>query len=63
MKTIKYYTKNVYGREMIYLADEREALLWQAITGQKTIDQRQLTQLTSMTGVKFERVFEPVAVA
>lgn len=61
MKTIKYYTKNVYGNELMYLADANDAHNWYRLTGKKTIDAYAMEALKSLAGVEFERVFEPVA--
>lgn len=57
--TIKYFTKNVYGRELIYFADAGQARLWYAISGRKTVEQSDMQRVTELTGTKFERVFGP----
>lgn len=58
---IKYFTKNVYGNEMLYLASANDQHNWYRITGKKTIDGYAMEALTSLTGVTFERVFEAEA--
>lgn len=62
MKTIQYYTKHVYGKELMYIADPDQANEWHNLTGSKTISPYLMTRLTNLTGVKFERVFEPARV-
>lgn len=60
--TIQYYTKSVYGKELIYLAEATDRQDWFVISGGKaTITRVDMERLSSMTGVTFERVFEPVA--
>lgn len=56
---LSYYTKNVYGNEMRYLADWEAANRWLRISGKKTIDNSDMIQLRALTGVEFVRVFEP----
>lgn len=56
--TINYYTKQVYGQTMLYLANHDAAIEWYNLTGRKTVTERDMRLLTNMTGVKFERVFE-----
>lgn len=56
--TLKYYTKSVYGNELVYLADARSAMQWNSITGLRTITLSQMNVLSALTGVTFERVFE-----
>lgn len=62
---IEYYTKSVYGNELIYLFDESGSgegpdFHWLHMTGKKTITRSEMQHLTQLTGVIFERVFEPV---
>lgn len=57
--TIKYYTKNVYGNELVYLANPRQADLWYRMTGKKTITMQDLVNLQTLTMAGVERVFEP----
>lgn len=57
--TLQYYTKQVYGNTFCYLADARQAMQWNSVTGRKTITEREMSILSDMMGVQFERVFEP----
>lgn len=58
-----YYTKHVYGIELIYFADPDDAKAWYELTGgKKTITLSEMASLTSLTGIQFKRVFEPVVV-
>lgn len=59
--TINYYTKSVYGKDNIYLANAESRNLWYRITGQKTISELQMDNLRDLTGVTFTRVFEAEA--
>lgn len=56
---IEYYTKSVYGNNLIYLADSKAALSWWKITGLRTITVAQMEELANLTGAEFARVFEP----
>jgi hypothetical protein len=62
MKTLPYYTRRVYGNDLIYLADGDDARDWFSLTGKKTITMSELTTLELMFGVELVRVFEPVSV-
>lgn len=68
MITVKYYTKNVYGKTLKYLqiqpgnesSEENEvprAIL--ALINKQTIDDRDIYLLERL-GINFERVFEPM---
>lgn len=57
--TIKYYSREVYGQTLYYLADDRAAMQWNSITGKKTITQAAMHVVTNLTGATFERVFAP----
>ncbi len=57
--TIEYYTTKNYGQTVMYLKDEAAASLWQRISGKKTITQADMDNLTALTMINFERVFEP----
>lgn len=59
IKCLQYYTKNVYGNEMLYLAKQSDRTLWLRLTGLKTITTVQMVVLTELTGIAFERVFGP----
>ena len=58
MKTIQYYTKNVYGLERIYILDPETAVNIQVLTKQKTIDLEHIKSL-EILGFEFERVLPP----
>lgn len=57
--TIKYYTKQVYGNTMFYVADPHQADLISYLTGKKTVTLQDLINLQELTGIGIERVFEP----
>lgn len=57
--TIKYYSKEVYGKTMFYFADAEQALCWRILTNRKTITGSEMGHLAELTGVTFERVFGP----
>lgn len=56
--TITFYSKNVYGKMLYYLANPTEAFQWEALTGRKTITGDDMVNLSRLTGCTFERVFE-----
>lgn len=58
MKTIQYYTKNVYGLERIYISDPEIAKNIRVLTGQKTIDTQHIQALIEL-GFEFEQVLPP----
>ena len=58
MKTIQYYTKNVYGLERIYILDPETAVNIQVLTKQKTIDLEHIKSL-EILGFEFEQVLPP----
>lgn len=55
--TIDYYTKEVYGKTMLYLADRTQASLWERLTGKRTLTERDMATLTDLTMIQFNRVF------
>lgn len=57
--SIKYYTKNVWGNELIYVADPVQADLISYLTGKKTVTMQDLINIQELTGIGIERVFEP----
>lgn len=62
--TVKYYSKQVYGKTLFYLVtDNKEqdlpAICLLALIRAKTIQPREM-ELCEALGVTFERVFEPV---
>lgn len=69
--TIEYYTKQVYGNELIYLADPYIARCWYSLTRQRTISMREMELLRDMMNqaeedvtfdLELKRVFEPAIV-
>lgn len=60
---IKYYRKNVYGNELIYLiedgetAEQVESIL--RLIGQKTISRSQIARFETL-GIAFEETLAPV---
>lgn len=56
--TINYYSKEVYGQTLYYLASKSERLMWQAVSGKKTITKTDMATMELLTGVTFNRVFE-----
>lgn len=56
--TINYYSKQVYGNTLLYLANADDAHNWYRVTGKKTIDGYSMEAFTSLTGIIFTRVFE-----
>lgn len=59
--TIKFYVRNVYGNDLIYLAEPSDQELWVRLTGNKTITGRQMELMNQLTGTMFEQVIEPAA--
>lgn len=57
--TITYYTKDVYGKTLMYLANPIQAQQFTWLTGRKTISEADMVQLGNLTGAEFVRVFEP----
>lgn len=58
MTKVEYFTKNVYGNELIYLVGSDEAKTILSLIGQKTINKFQMAKFETL-GVEFVRVFEP----
>jgi hypothetical protein len=58
---IQYYKKGVYGKQLNYILDEEQANYWALITDNISISDKQMELMTKLTGVEFERVFEPEA--
>jgi hypothetical protein len=57
--TISYYSKDVYGTTLYYLADFYAAQQWKAISGKKTITEHDMDVLAMLTGATFERTYQP----
>ena len=56
---IQFYTKNVYGNQLIYPTGQHAAALMN-LTGRKTITELDLRTLNSM-GITVEQVEDPAA--
>lgn len=56
--TLNYYSKEVYGQTMYYLATAGDRQMWRNISGKKTITTGDMDCLTALTGATFNRVFE-----
>jgi len=52
---LEYYAKNVYGTERLYIKDEKTARIFQAITGRKTLEQKDLANFKAL-GIEFKEV-------
>ncbi len=63
-KTIQFYTRSVYGRNMDYIVNPGDARLLSLLTGQKTVTsvQRELVRDLSGGSIAFEQVLPPVTV-
>lgn len=57
MPVIKYYIKNVYGVDRIYIKDKDQADAFYALTGSKTVSAAQLAALKILG---FEVQHEPL---
>lgn len=57
---IKFYRKNVYGKELMYVADEKIAHHLSQLTGRKTVDSRDMHDLKEL-GFTFSEVLAPKA--
>lgn len=55
---IKYYRKNVYGNELMYVADPAEALTLELLLSHKTILRTDIALFKSL-GIEFEEVLAP----
>ncbi len=62
MKTIKYFTKNVYGRDLEYVIDPNDAKFIANLTGRKTLEARDRLNIEGLSSgeIKFERTINPV---
>lgn len=61
MKTIQYFTKSVYGRDLEYVVDRQVAQFIANLTGSKTLKPQDRANIEGLTGgaVKFEQVLQP----
>ena len=53
---IEYYTKNVYGKELIYIEPPHRLTILE-LTGKKTVSEKDIDNLEKL-GLKFKRVFQ-----
>ena len=60
-KDIRYYIKNNYGAEVIYLSDPGMAALVTDLTGKKTVSGEDLAVLEVLTGKEAVEVIAPRA--
>lgn len=60
-KNIKYYTKDVYGIRLEYIANKDDAKIIQQLTGKKTVDGRIRELIRDLTGgsVSFTLIPQP----
>ena len=56
VRKIKYYIKNVYGTDRIYLNDPREARNLQSLTKNETMSIEHMEALQELAGVEFQQV-------
>ena len=56
MKTINYIKKQVYGNDMLYIQDQQQAKIFQAIIGKKTITIRDIELFQSLFDCQFIQV-------
>lgn len=55
---IPFYVRNLYGRDVVYIADEQTASLVSSLTGTKTVSNSQLSALSKL-GHAVEQVPDP----
>lgn len=55
---IQYYTKQVYGKTLEYIKDQKQAQQISALTGSKTLTPAQKSAFENL-GCTFVRTFEP----
>ena len=55
---IEYYTKNVYGNELIYVKDEHLKKAISNLLGKKTINKKDIANFKSL-GITFKEVLPP----
>ena len=58
---IRYFRKNNYGAEVIYLSDPGMATLGSDLTGKKTVSAQDLAVLEILTGKEAVRTFYPTS--
>jgi hypothetical protein len=47
---INYYAENVYGNELLYLAEPKIKACWTLISGKKTITKSEFSYLNELVG-------------
>jgi len=57
--SIKFYRKNVYGQERLYLADDFYAGYAHILTNKETVNESDLHALSQISGQKVEEVLNP----
>lgn len=56
---LKYYVKNNYGQEMLYVADPATAELVNKLTGKRTVSLTDIRVLCELLAVDAEEVIAP----
>lgn len=56
---IEYYTKNVYGKDLMYVEDSYTAAKLGRLLGTKTVDKDQMASISELFGVEWEEVLAP----
>ena len=56
VRKIKYYIKNVYGTDRIYLNDPKEARNFQQLTKNETVSIEHMQALKELADVEFEEL-------
>lgn len=57
-KQIDYFRKNVYGNDLMYVADRRTAQLIQRLTGKQTLREQDIATFNEL-GFTFKEVLAP----
>ena len=57
--TIKFYRKNVYGQERLYLAQDYYAGAVHILTDKETVNESDLEALSRIAGREVEEVLDP----
>lgn len=55
---IKYYVREVYGKPLMYLVDEKQAEAVRVLTGRETLTKPAMKGLI-MLGFEFEQIIRP----
>lgn len=59
--TIEYYRKSVYGNELMYVSDPQLANTLTRLIGTVSINQEQMSLMTSLFGTEWKEVIAPRA--